>query len=144
MKKHYKLAIVLFWMILIYYFSQQTVYESIRLSNVATMVFTDILELFFPDYVFDEEYIHHIVRKIAHFTIYFILGIMVSWLINVGNSKGKRSIFIAAVCCLVFAISDETLQLFIYGRGAQVTDVLIDISGASLGIFLVYLSRRYF
>ena len=144
MKKYYKLGSVLFCMILIYYFSQQTVYESIRLSSVATMVFTGILELFFPHSVYEEEYIHHIVRKLAHFTIYFILGVLVSYLLNVGKRKGKKIILIAVICCLLFAISDETLQLFIYGRGAQVTDVVIDISGASLGILFVYFSRKYF
>ena len=129
MKKHYKLGIVLLWMILIYFFSQQTVNESIRLSSIATMVFTNILELFFPNSAFEEEYIHHIVRKLAHFTIYFILGVLVSYLLNVGKRKGKKIVFVAGICCLLFAISDETLQLFIYGRGAQVSDVLIDIYG---------------
>jgi len=143
MKKYYKFGIVMFWMILIYYFSQQTVDESIKLSSVPTMVFSELLELLFPNSAFEEEYIHHIVRKLAHFTIYFILGILVSYLLNVGKRKGKKIIFIAVICCLLFAISDETLQLFIYGRGAQVTDVLIDISGASLGILFVYLSRKY-
>ena len=143
MKKYYKFGIVMFWMILIYFFSQQTVDESIKLSSVPTMVFSELLELLFPNSAFEEEYIHHIVRKLAHFTIYFILGILVSYLLNVGKRKGKKIIFIAVICCLLFAISDETLQLFIYGRGAQVTDVLIDISGASLGILFVYLSRKY-
>jgi len=144
MKKHFKLVIVLLWMILIYFFSQQTVNESIRFSSVVTMLFTNILELLFPNSAFEQKYIHHIVRKLAHFTIYFILGVLVSYLLNVGKRKGKKIVFVAGVCCLLFAISDETLQLFIYGRGAQVSDVLIDISGASLGILYVYLKRKYF
>ena len=144
MKKYYKLGIVMFWMILIYFFSQQTVDESIKVSSVATMVFSGLLEMLFPNSTFEEKYIHHMVRKLAHFTIYFILGVLVSYLLNIGKRKGKKIIFIAIICCLLFAISDETLQLFIYGRGAQVTDILIDISGASLGILLVYLSRKYF
>jgi len=144
MKKHYKLGIVLLWMILIYFFSQQTVNESIQLSSIPTMVLTNILELLFPNSVFEEEYIHHIVRKLAHFTIYFILGVLVSYLLNVGKRTSKKIVFVAGICCLLFAISDETLQLFIYGRGAQVSDVLIDITGASLGILYVYVWRRYF
>lgn len=144
MKKHYKLGIVLLWMILIYFFSQQTVNESIQLSSIPTMVLTNILELLFPNSVFEEEYIHHIVRKLAHFTIYFILGVLVSYLLNVGKRTSKKIVFVAGICCLLFAISDETLQLFIYGRGAQVSDVLIDITGASLGILYVYVWKRYF
>lgn len=144
MKKHYKLGIVLLWMILIYFFSQQTVNESIQLSSIPTMLLTNILELLFPNSVFEEEYIHHIVRKLAHFTIYFILGVLVSYLLNVGKRTSKKIVLVAGICCLLFAISDETLQLFIYGRGAQVSDVLIDITGASLGILYVYVWRRYF
>ena len=144
MKKHYLLGIVLLWMILIYYFSQQTVDESIRVSSVATSVFTGILEFLFPNSILEEKYTHHIVRKLAHFTIYFILGVLVSYLLNVGKIKERKIILIAVICCLLFAISDETLQLFIYGRGAQASDVLIDISGASLGILFVYFSRKYF
>ena len=142
MKKYYLFGFVLFWMILIYYFSQQTVFESIRLSRVVTMVFTNILDTFFPDFVFEVEYIHHIVRKLAHFTIYLILGVLVSYLLNIGKVKEWKIIILAVICCLLFAISDETLQLFIYGRGAQLTDVLIDIAGASLGIIIVYISRK--
>jgi VanZ family protein len=142
MKKHYLLGVVLLWMILIYYFSQQTVYESIRLSRVVTMVFKNILDTFFPDFVFEVEYIHHIVRKLAHFTIYLILGVLVSYLLNIGKVKEWKIIILAVICCLLFAISDETLQLFIYGRGAQLTDVLIDIAGESLGIIIVYISRK--
>lgn len=144
MKKYYKLGSVMFWMILIYYFSQQTVDESIKLSSVATMVFSNLVELFLPHSTFEEEYLHHIVRKLAHFTIYFILGVLVSYLLNVGKRKGKKIILVAIICCILFAISDETLQLFVYGRGAQVSDVFIDTLGASLGILLVYLSRKYF
>ncbi|MCZ8539062.1 VanZ family protein [Psychrobacillus psychrodurans] len=144
MKKYYLFGFVLFWMILIYYFSQQTVYESIRLSRVVTMVFTNILDTFFPYFVFEVEYIHHIVRKLAHFTIYLILGVLVSYLLNIGKVKEWKIIILAVICCLLFAISDETLQLFIYGRGAQLTDVLIDIAGASLGIIIVYISRKTF
>lgn len=144
MKKYYLFGFVLFWMILIYYFSQQTVYESIRLSRVVTMVFTNILDTFFPYFVFEVEYIHHIVRKLAHFTIYLILGVLVSYLLKVGKVKEWKVIILAVICCLLFAISDETLQLFIYGRGAQLTDVLIDIAGASLGIIIVYISRKTF
>lgn len=144
MKKYYLFGFVLFWMILIYYFSQQTVYESIRLSRVVTMVFTNILATFFPDFVFEVEYIHHIVRKLAHFTIYLILGVLVSYLLKVEKVKEWKVGILAVICCLLFAISDETLQLFIYGRGAQLTDVLIDIAGASLGIIIVYISRKTF
>lgn len=144
MKKYYLFGFVLLWMILIYYFSQQTVYESIRLSRVVTMVFTNILDTFFPDFVFEVEYIHHIVRKLAHFTIYLVLGVLVSYLLKVGKVKEWKVIILAVICCLLFAISDETLQLFIYGRGAQLTDVLIDIAGASLGIIIVYISRKTF
>jgi VanZ family protein len=38
------------------------------------------------------------------------------------------------VFCVLYAVSDEVHQLFVPGRGAQVTDVLIDNAGAFVGI----------
>ncbi|MGV8147186.1 MAG: VanZ family protein [Alkaliphilus sp.] len=43
--------------------------------------------------------------------------------------------------CVLYAISDETHQIFVPGRSAQVSDILIDSVGAAVGI-LIYLGMR--
>ena len=41
--------------------------------------------------------------------------------------------------CLLYAISDEIHQLFINERSGQVTDVLVDMSGAIIASIFLYL-----
>ena len=73
------------------------------------------------------------VRKIAHFTIYTLLGLMVSLTI------GKRKIFSlgtlgALLFCFMYAVSDEIHQSFTPDRSCEFRDVMIDTSGATMGI----------
>mgnify|MGYP001948405098 CR=1 FL=1 len=48
------------------------------------------------------------------------------------------SIFLA----FLYACSDEVHQLFVAGRSGQVSDVLLDTIGASVGVGLYYLLFR--
>ncbi|MBQ9894571.1 MAG: VanZ family protein [Ruminococcus sp.] len=75
------------------------------------------------------------VRKTAHFTIYTLLGLMVSLTI------GKRKIFSlgtlgALLFCFLYAVSDEIHQSFTPDRSCEFRDVMIDTSGAALGILI--------
>lgn len=78
-----------------------------------------------------------IVRKLAHFTEYFILGLLVY---NLIYSNQKKAYF-AIIICVLYAISDEIHQLFVPGRSCQVLDVIIDSSGSLLGIILLYIYK---
>ena len=53
----------------------------------------------------------HIIRKLAHFSEYALLG------------------------CLIAALMDETIQISIPNRTSSVTDVWIDMAGAIAGLF---------
>lgn len=81
-----------------------------------------------------------IVRKLAHFTLYFLLGIITYLLLT--NYIDKKVILISIICVSLFAILDEVHQLFLVGRTARVYDVLIDIIGSSTGILLADLIRK--
>ena len=50
------------------------------------------------------------------------------------NMKMILRMFISALFCFVYALSDEFHQMFVDGRGASFTDCLIDTGGAMLGI----------
>ncbi len=81
------------------------------------------------------------VRKSAHFTMYFILGLLViSFLKEFGLSR--KSIIISIIVVLLYAVSDEIHQTFIPGRSGEVLDVLIDTIGGSLSTLLYYLIYR--
>ena len=78
----------------------------------------------------------HPVRKMAHFTIYMILGILVTLLVREYNVSFYKCLIISLLVCLLYSISDEIHQLFVLGRSGEVRDVLIDTSGSFIGIYI--------
>jgi len=85
---------------------------------------------------------NHTLRKIAHFSLYFILASIIMVLCRVQGWSWRRALFISLFTAITYAIIDETHQWFVDGRGASVRDVAIDSSGAMLGIVAVYLVGR--
>jgi VanZ family protein len=58
------------------------------------------------------------------------------------GAYGYRSIVLALLICVLYAISDEVHQLFVPGRGGQVKDIIIDSAGATVGIGVYLLISR--
>lgn len=93
--------------------------------------------------------LHVVVRKTAHFVVYLVLGGLTARALVVSQSAGeghivpgwgwRRTGVVAWLIATTYAATDEVHQLFVPGRGAQVTDVLLDSSGALVGAWL-YLS----
>lgn len=85
----------------------------------------------------------HIIRKLAHFSIFALLGfsaMTAAGTYKTGSRKATAVRFaICAAFCLAYAISDEFHQTFVSGRNGNVTDVLIDFSGACIGMLISYL-----
>lgn len=134
-KKMSYIAVVL-WMGLIFFFSSQPAGDSKELSTGVTEVILSVVEAVAPDSDLFVENFHHLVRKNAHFLIYFVLGMLVVRAFRFSGIRGKKGIVLALALCVVYAISDELHQLFVPGRGAQVKDVLIDSTGAFVGIII--------
>lgn len=134
------IAVVL-WMILIFFFSQQPAHISNDVSTTITEKIVETVQKVAPIEEVQIDKFNHLVRKNAHFFIYFFLGIIVFWALNKTKIRGFHSIWIAFVFCIIYAISDELHQLFIPGRGAQVKDVLIDCAGAASGISIAAIIR---
>lgn len=127
------------WMALIFNLSSQVAEQSNKLSTGFTKVVVKALEKVIPKVNFNIRSFNHIVRKNAHFFTYLILGILVLNALQRSGVLGYQSIGLAAAICIFYAISDEVHQIFVPGRGAQVKDVLIDSTGASVGIGLYLL-----
>ena len=81
--------------------------------------------------------IHYYVRKAAHMTEYFLLAIAISFPLYVYEVRGVWLMILAGIVCVGFAGLDEYHQSFVGGRTPAVKDVLIDSSGAFIGILLV-------
>mgnify|MGYP000013139921 FL=1 len=136
MSKIWSYLAVVLWMGLIFFFSSQPADDSKELSTGVTEVILSVVEAVAPESDLFVDHLHHFVRKNAHFLIYFVLGILVVRAFRLSEIQGKKSIVFALAICIVYAISDELHQLFVPGRGAQVKDVLIDSTGAFVGIIL--------
>ena len=73
-----------------------------------------------------------IVRKTAHFTIYFILGFAVISLLREYMIIDKKSVIYTVIFVFLYACSDEIHQLFVPGRSGEILDVFIDTLGGTL------------
>ena len=129
-------------MIIIFSLSNQPAIDSTELSDgFISNTIGNVYKLFNKNISSDElneikvKYTHP-VRKMAHFTIYMILGILVTLLVREYNVSFYKCLFISLLVCLLYSISDEVHQLFVMGRSGEIKDVLIDTSGSFIGIFV--------
>lgn len=136
MKKIIKLFSIIVWVIIILLFSSQ---NSTNSSNTSLSFTKSIVSFTLKitnsykdeDQVFNiADKMHHMVRKIAHFTEFLILSILVILFLKEFKFNTNYIILISLLFCLNIAILDETYQLFIDGRAGQINDVLIDIFGS--------------
>lgn len=83
--------------------------------------------------------IEGIIRKIAHFSLYTLVGFLLMAICSTYNINEKIRIIISLLSGIVYAVSDEIHQMFIAGRTAKPTDVFIDTLGVILGIVIIML-----
>jgi len=138
MKKLFKLILVTLWMSVIFGFSNQKAEDSSKLSDgliikVAKVFVDKDLSIEKQEKLLDKY--TKVVRKTAHFSIYLILGVLVVNLLFEYNTN-KKIILFSILICIIYSITDEFHQLFVPGRSGEVRDVLIDSSGALVGIGL--------
>ena len=81
-----------------------------------------------------------LLRKVAHFTEFAALGMLLAWLHGM-LQKGKLQPFFWGVAA---ASVDETIQRFVPDRGPAVKDVCIDSAGVLTGIILLWVGYNYF
>lgn len=125
----------------IFNFSNQNAEKSGGLSEKVTRYIIDINPLTKDIQGQERENIIYklesVIRKLAHFSIYTLVGLLLMTLISTYNLKEIDKIGISLIIGVIYASSDEIHQAFIPGRGAQITDVMLDSLGVLLGIFIV-------
>lgn len=140
------LIITICWIALIFSFSLQPAEIS---DNTSSGFGTWIIETFVPDLLDELEgvsgeqlgLLHHLLRKCAHFTEYFVLGVLM--MLTVSQTILRYKVPSGIGACALVASVDETIQRFVPGRSGQVTDVLLDSTGAMLGICVVVLLLKW-
>jgi VanZ family protein len=78
-----------------------------------------------------------IVRKSAHFTEFFILGILLCMEFCTEVYGALRRFAVPSLVGLLVAFIDETIQLFVVGRSGEVRDMWIDFAGVMFGTLIV-------
>lgn len=126
-------VLALLCMAVIFCFSADNSEESNEKSNF----FVEQLLEWIPSGV--RENLSYIVRKTAHFTIYAVLGFLVSGIFII-----PRKIFYTLSVCFLYACTDEIHQYFVPGRACRFQDVIIDTSGALFGALIFALIFRIF
>lgn len=81
---------------------------------------------------------NYIVRKGAHLFEFFLLGLCTVLFAFRWKAEGRKPLVASFLYVLFVASADEFIQRFT-GRSSRVTDVFIDLVGASVGILLIFL-----
>ena len=139
MKRIIKLILIVLWMGVIFTFSSDNADKSTSKSDG---VIINIYKAFHKGDISKKEkqkiidkYVFP-VRKLAHFTEYLILGVLIINFISEYKTLEIKYLLLAIILCMLYAVSDEIHQIFISGRTAKILDVFIDTLGSSTGIFL--------
>ena len=78
-----------------------------------------------------------VIRKIAHFSIYTLVGFLLMSFVSTYHLEENKRIEISLLVGILYATTDEIHQKFVPGRSCQITDVIIDSMGVLLGILLL-------
>lgn len=130
-KRIFYAILVVMWMIVIFGFSSQNGEESQGTSDKITDRIVNVIMQNFENYDYEDlkDTVSFIVRKLAHFTAYFIGGILIFGFFSTFDLKMKNIILLTVIFGALYAISDEVHQFFVAERAAQVRDVFIDSFG---------------
>lgn len=131
------IVIVVATLLFIWRNSIQSVNESQKKSLSVGEVIKPVLEVF----VGAGNVTDYLIRKLAHFTEFFMLGGELVALLIIRQRVRYQAIIKCLLFVLIAAVIDETIQLFSH-RGSQVQDVILDFIGGTTGIMFVSLIYR--
>lgn len=134
-KKIYPILIVL-WMCFIFYMSAQPATVSSAqsggfISFLSPIPFVgDIVS-----YLMDIKIGEFIIRKSAHMFLFFVLAILI-YLYKYNKVNILKTCAIAFLLTFLYACTDEFHQLFVLGRSGEIRDVMVDSTGAFIGVIV--------
>ena len=139
LKKKYLWGLVVLYLMFIFGNSMRSGEVSGSLSMEIAETVAGILKRF-NIAVNDFHSLHYFIRKRAHFSEFFILGLLVQRV----NSrqplmKNEKLVFLLF---LLTGFADEFIQLFAQERAGKITDSLIDCSGYISGWVIVMLIKK--
>lgn len=137
------LLLVTFYMI--FNFSNQDGEKSGGLSRKVTTIIVEKMLSTSEDVKIETiRKLEPIIRKLAHFSIYTITGILLTSLASTYKIRRIEKIYFSMLIGMLYAITDEIHQAFIPDRAAKLTDVVIDTMGVGVGITVVLTILKQF
>ena len=127
---------------MIFGFSSQNGEESGKLSNKIAKFVVEKLSMEKTNKTLERA--QRVIRKIAHFSIYTLVGFLIMSFINTYHLDEKKEIISSLLIGILYATSDEIHQGFVPGRSPQITDVILDSMGVLLGILLLLLLLKIY
>lgn len=122
-RKLFRWSLLTLWLILVIFLSCQSGNESGGLSHwMANNIFG----------IPGDEF-HAILRSCAHFSIHFILAILMYAAAYYSYDNPRA---FATMLGLLVAVSDELLQFYIPGRYPELIDIVVNSSGILLGVLI--------
>lgn len=85
-----------------------------------------------------------IIRKVAHFSIYTVVGLLLMGLLSTYKIKENWRMILSILLGMIYAVSDEIHQSFTPGRSPRIADVYIDTLGVILGVLLILLGIKIY
>ena len=131
---------VLVWMALIY-----TASGDKRSMQHSSRFIEPVIRWLFPHLADDTvQFMVFLVRKAAHVTEYALLALLLWRALRKPVRRDPRpwqwsQAGFALLCAALYASSDEIHQLFVPHREGRIQDVMIDTSGAALGLLALWL-----
>lgn len=133
------LILIILNSLIIFGFSSQHGEESGNLSKMVITKIADILKVKEENRTYFLSLGEKVIRKLAHFSIYTLLGIWSFAFIYTFKMKMQYQVTITTIWGFLYASTDEFHQMFSNGRTASINDVIIDTLGVIFGLLIVLL-----
>jgi VanZ family protein len=131
---------VILWMILIFTFSTES-FSSGKSTPFLAPLLADLLPHGLARHM---ETIVYLIRKLSHWSEYFILGILLMRALKaqIPRQPALRRMLWSILLATLYAVTDEYHQTLVPGRSANLLDVVIDSFGALCGTLCCHLRNR--
>lgn len=132
-KKKTLLLLLVLWVMLIWINSLFPGDLSSSQSGFVTKVVSTLFSVIHIS--LDSDTLHQIIRILAHFMEYFVLGVLTYF--NMKSIHIEKYLFIILICLI--PIIDEVIQIFVPDRAFEWFDLMIDLLGIMLGLLMTHL-----
>ena len=139
-----RFILIIIWMIVVFCFSNQNAEISKNTSEGTTTI---IIKAITKNIEINEqqnliERIDPIIRKLAHYSIYLVGGMIIMNFMNFFTKTDEQKILYSIIIGIIYATTDEIHQYFIPGRSMSILDVFIDTLGLCTGIIIFLILQK--